>query len=369
MPIVAVDTVPFELPYRQPLRMAAGDLACAQHVLVRVHTDDGLTGHAEAPARPMFYGESPTSIVRAVQDWFTPALLGEDPFAVRRIRPRLDRVVGNNTAKAAIDLALHDLRGQLTGQPVHRLLGGAAAPVRVTHMLGYGAPESVADEVGRMRAEYGISAFKIKVGYRAETDLAVVAAARAAAGDDALLYVDVNGAYEPEEALRVLRRMVDEYAIAWVEEPVGAADRYGRRRVADGLTVPVLADESVPTLGDVARALEDRVARYVSIKVARTGFTVSTDITGLVHGHGGRVLLGSQGDSGIGTLASLAYGAADPAVAALPGELSYYLRLTDDLLVDPPVITDGVLHAPDTPGLGVVIDDDKLAHYRTDKDR
>jgi L-alanine-DL-glutamate epimerase-like enolase superfamily enzyme len=367
--IVAVEAIPFRLPYREPLRMAAGDLTAAEHVLVRIHTDDGLVGQAEAPARPMFYGESLDSIVHAVRGWFTPHLLGADPFAVQAIRPLLDRVVANNTAKAAVDLALHDLRGQLTGQPVHRLLGGAAAPMRVTHMLGHGEPDAVAAEATRVGADFGISAFKIKVGYGATADLAVVGAVRAAVGDDALLYVDANCSYEPEEALRVLGRMAAEHHIAWVEEPVAPADRLGRRRVGASLPIPVLADETVPTLTDVAREVADGAARYVSIKVARTGFTVSADIAGLVHGHGGRVLLGSQGDSGIGTLASLAFGAASPRTSALPGELSYFLRLADDLLAEPLVIADGLLRAPDAPGLGVVIDEDKLTHYRLDKDR
>ncbi len=369
MSIVAVEAIPFCLPYRAPLRMAAGDLTAAEHVLVRIHTTEGLVGQAEAPARPMFYGESLDSIVHAVQHWFTPHLLGADPFAVQAIRPLLDRVVANNTAKAAIDLALHDLRGKLAGIPTSRLLGGAAAPMRVTHMLGHGDPNDVATEAGRVQTDFGISAFKIKVGYGEAADLAVVGAVRAAVGEDALLYVDANCSYEPEQALRVLGRMAAEHAIVWVEEPVAPADRLGRARVAADLPIPVLADETVPTLTDAAREVGDGAVRYVSIKVARTGFTASTDIAALVHGHGGRVLLGSQGDSGIGTLASLAFGAAGPLTSALPGELSYFLRLADDLLADPLVIADGLLRAPDVPGLGVVIDEDKLSHYRLDKER
>ncbi|PXY21493.1 mandelate racemase/muconate lactonizing enzyme family protein [Prauserella flavalba] len=366
MTVVAVDAIPFRLPYHQPLRMAAGDIHAAEHVLIRVRDDSGVCGVAEAPARPMFYGESLASIVHAVREWFAPVLVGTDPFAVRALAPSIDRIPANNTAKASLDLALHDLRARLLEQPLFRLLGGTRCPLRVTHMLGHGAPEAVADEAVRMREKYGITAFKIKVGYEPAADVRLVGAVRAALGDEALLYVDANCAYRAEEALAAVLPMVAEYGIAWAEEPTRADDRRGRSRVASRAPVPVLADETVPTLADVTRSLEDGTACWISIKVARTGITQSTDIAAVVRAHGGRVLLGSQGDSGLGTLASLAFASGDPFAAELPGEYSYFLRLADDLVAEPLEIADGHLRAPDAPGSGAVLDEDKLAHYRVD---
>ncbi|MFE7421986.1 mandelate racemase/muconate lactonizing enzyme family protein [Rhodococcus sp. NPDC057529] len=351
------------------MRMIAGDLLRAEHVLVRVHTDDGLVGQAEAPARPMFYGESLASIVAAINDWFAPVIVGKDPFAVQSIRRHLDRVVANNTAKGAIDMALHDLRGKAVGLPVRMLLGGSAEPLRVTHMLGLGDPAAVADEAADAQATYGASSFKVKVGHREDSDLDCVTRVRGAVGEDATIYVDANQAYEPEDAIRILARMRDVAAISWVEEPTPAADFLGRRRVANALPIPILGDESCPTVGDVAREVVGGAARYISIKVARTGFTASADIVALVTALGGRVLIGSQGDSGIGALCGLAFGSALPAAAALPAELSYFHRLSDDLLCTPPQITGGYLHPGDAPGIGIEIDDDKLDFYRVDKER
>lgn len=366
MRISNIEAIPFVLPYREPLRMKAGDLVQAEHVLIRVHTDDGLIGEAEAPARPMFYGESLASIVSAVSEWFAPAITGLDPFAVQAIRQRLDRVVGNNTAKGAIDMALYDLQGKAVNLPVHALLGGSAIPLQVTHMLGIGAPASVADEAVRVKNQYGISSFKVKVGHDEQSDVDTVVRVRQAVGDEATLYVDVNQAYEPNEAIRILGRMDDQARLAWVEEPTAPADVLGRRHVMRALTIPVLGDESCPTAITAARAVIDGTARYISVKVARTGFTESADIVGLVTTLGGRVLIGSQGDSGIGTLCGVAFGASMPRTSSLPGELSYFDRLSDDLLQERPTITDGYLSPNSAVGLGIAIDDDKLSYYRVD---
>lgn len=366
MQITAIEAIPFELSYREPLRMKAGDVLSAEHVLVRIHTDVGIVGHAEAPARPMFYGESVHSVHRAITDWFAPRLIGLDPFNTADIQSLLHQVAANNTAKAALDIALYDIQGKFLGMPVQKLLGGSSTPLQVTHMLGHGDPGKIAQEAGEAHEELGITAFKVKIGYGSKVDLEVVAKVREAVGEESTVYVDANQAYDPAEALTLLETMRRTCAIAWAEEPSRAADFLGRRQLADRLMIPILGDESCPTIDDVSREVTGGTARYISIKVARTGFTQSRDIAALVSGLGGKVLIGSQGDSAIGALAGLAFGSASPRTSALPAELSYFTRLLDTLLITDPVIKDGMMTPLSVPGLGVEIDEDKLGHYRTD---
>lgn len=103
----------------------------------------------------------------------------------------------------------------------------------------------------------------------------------------------------------------------------------------------------------------------LSIKTARTGFTGSRRLVGLCGGLSAQPVMGSQADSGIGTLASLAFGTAQAATARYPAELDYFVtQLADDLLVDTPTIRDGRMAPPERPGLGIVIDEEKLQHYR-----
>ncbi len=106
MKIVRTEAIPFAIPYAKPLKFASGEVHTADHVLVRVHTDDGLTGTAEAPPRPYTYGETQESIVAVIDKILAPQILGLTALEREAVQARLDRTVGNPTAKAAIDMAL-----------------------------------------------------------------------------------------------------------------------------------------------------------------------------------------------------------------------------------------------------------------------
>lgn len=365
MKITAVETVPYSIPYRHPLVFATGELRSADHVLVRVHTDEGLIGIGEAVARPMIYGESQASIVAAIRAWCGPALVGLDPFAVETAHDTLAQVVANNTAKAALDIALHDIRGKAVGQPLWRLLGGTSRRMRVTRMLTMGEPTEVADEARAAAEQEGITAFKVKVGVDLRTDAARVVAVRRAVGDDATIYVDANHGYTAEQAFEALEA-IRECRLELVEEPSPADDRIGRLRLAQRLDLPIMADESAATLADATRELSTGAARAVSIKTTRTGFTESARILAVARALGARALLGNQGDSMIGTAAALAFGVAHTWIAREPGELDFFTLLTDQLVQQPLSVRDGALEPTDQPGIGVAIDDEKLTRYRVD---
>jgi L-alanine-DL-glutamate epimerase-like enolase superfamily enzyme len=365
--VTAIEAIPFEIPFLRPFAFASGIATVADHVLVRVHTDEGIVGHAEAPPRPYTYGESPASIVAAVHDWFAPALRGEDPFAVERIRATLAHTVGNHTAKAAVDIAMWDIVGQAVGQPCHRLLGGYAESVAVTHMLGLGEPGEMVDEAVRTRDTYGITAFKVKVGRTPFTvDVESVRALRAALGDDAELYLDANRGWRGDDALRALAELSDA-AVAMLEEPGPADDLLTRRRTVERSPVPIVGDESCTRAAEVARLLLDRSCDMVSVKTSRTGFTDSAKIVGLCEGLGAGVVLGNQIDGSVATLAGVAFAAAHQATAERPAELSAFIDIADCLLAEPPQIVDGRMAPPQQPGLGVAIDEDKVARYRVDR--
>ena len=133
MKIVAVEAIPFAIPYRKPLRFASGEVHVADHVLVRVHTDDGVVGLAEAPPRPYTYGETQESIVAVVEKLFAPALVGLTLLERETARARVERTVGNPAAKAAVDMAVWDALGRTLDLPVTQLL--RQHPVR-TVVLG-----------------------------------------------------------------------------------------------------------------------------------------------------------------------------------------------------------------------------------------
>lgn len=365
MRIRAVTAVPFVLPYVRPFHMATGTVSEAAHVLVTIETDDGVTGVAEAMSRPMIYGESLASIVEAVNSWFAPRLVGMDPFEAEAAQRILRSVVANETAKGAIDIALHDLRGKILGQPSWRLLGAAAPSLRVTRMLSTGETSAVVASAREAHDRYGIQAFKVKIDSGLRSSLELLEALRVELGPDALLYADANQSLRADDVIRAAGRLLD-LGVTLLEEPVPAHDIVGRARIA-ALGLTLMCDETARTVEAAALQLTAGSGRALSIKPAGSGFTEAARILGLARGLHSRTLIGSQGDSAIGTISSLTFGAAFDSTAQEPAELDYFLGLGDQIVVNVPVIADGRLAVdPSIPGNGVILDEDKLAHYRVD---
>jgi L-alanine-DL-glutamate epimerase-like enolase superfamily enzyme len=365
MKIARVEATPYAIDYRKPLHFASGEVRAAEHVLVRVHTDDGVIGTADAPPRPFTYGETQTSIRSIIEDQFAPTIVGLSILEREVVHARLNRTVGNPVAKAAVDMAIWDAIGQTLGASVTELLGGFTDRVFVSHMVGFAPAEAMVAEADKIRATYGITTFKVKVGRRPyRQDVDAVRALRVAM-PDVELYIDGNRGWTPSESARALAEMAD-LDLTFAEELCPADDVLGRRWLVERSTIPMYADESVSTPADVTRELLAGAATGISIKTSRTGFTTSQRILGQCEGLGVEVYVGNQIDTQVGSLCAAAFAAAYPLTARRPAELSNFLDMTDDLLAEPLLIEDGQLRVRQGPGLGIVIDEQKLARYRTD---
>jgi L-alanine-DL-glutamate epimerase-like enolase superfamily enzyme len=362
--IAAVEAIPFSVPYRRHAQFASGTVTSADNVLVRVHSDAGLIGQAEAQPRPYTYGETQASIVHTVRGALADLLAGIDPLRTELIAERCARIAGNYVARGAVDLAVWDLVGQLLDLPCHTLLGGFAADVAVAHMLSFGEPAAMAEEALTMHERLGVSTFKVKVGRRPELDVAATSAIRDAlpAAD---LYVDANRGWSLQDALAAGDELI-ELGVRAIEEPISVEDRAGRRRLAERWTVPLVGDESCISLAHVDRALEEGAVGMVSVKTARTGFTESRRILDLCLARSTPIVVGSQYEGALGAAATVSFAAAFAATAGQPAEITNFLDLADDLIVRPPEIADGRATAPDAPGLGIAVDEERLRHYRVD---
>ncbi|MDA0164047.1 hypothetical protein OM076_27490 [Solirubrobacter ginsenosidimutans] len=362
--ITGVEAIPYALPYRRAPRFASGSVTTADNVLVRVHTDAGLVGQAEAQPRPYTYGETQTSIVAAVSGPLNGALAGVDPLRTELVAERCSRVAGNYVARGAVDLAVWDLAGQILATPCHTLLGGFADDVAAAHMVSLDAPAAMAEEAIEVGERLGVVTFKVKVGRAPALDVAAVRAIRDAL-PDADLYVDANRGWSYADAVRAGDALV-ELGVRAIEEPISIEDRAGRLRLADRWPVPLAGDESCISLAHVDRALEEGAVRVVSVKTARTGFTESRRILGLCLARNVPVVVGSQYEGAIGALATVTFAAAFASTAGRPAELTNFLDLADDLVVAGPVIRDGRAAAPAASGLGLEVDEDRLRRYRLD---
>ena len=363
--ITALEAIPFALPYRRAPRFASGSVESADNVLVRVHTDAGLVGQAEAQPRPYTYGETQASIVEAVGGQLSEALTGVDPLRGELVAERCASISGNQVARGAVDLAVWDLVGQILGCPCHMLLGGFANHVAAAHMVSFGEAAAMAEEAVEVNQRLGVRTFKVKVGRAPAVDVASVRAIREAL-PDADLYVDANRGWSYDDAVQAGDELA-ELGVRAIEEPISIEDAAGRRRLAARWVVPLGGDESCISLVHVARALEEGAVGVVSIKTARTGFTESRRILDLCLALHVPMIVGSQYEGAIGAAATIAFASAFAATAGQPAEITNFLDLADDLVLLAPEIRDGRVAVSARPGLGVEVDEERLARYRLDR--
>lgn len=357
------------IPYRNPYRMAPGETRHKKQIIVVVETDDGISGVGETGVTLIERGgETQEAIYITIKRYFAPLLIGMDPFDIGLVIDRLEGFNQGRTgflcAKAAIDHALYDIMGKAVNQPVAKLLGGIhRTQFKVSRSLGVKTPKEMAEDAVRLKS-MGYAMLTIKVGFDVKEDIERVAAVRDAVGSGYPLEVDVNGAYNVEVAIPVLRKM-ERYGIEAIEQPVPWWDLQGMKEVRIALDTPITADESAWTPHDVANIARMGAADTICVKpVKNGGLFLSRRMAEMAEGAGMGVLMGSKHPLSPGTSAILHFAAALPCVHGVLGYGSPLERLVDDIC-DPPLEMnkDGTVSLPEGPGLGVTLSPEKLRKY------
>jgi L-alanine-DL-glutamate epimerase-like enolase superfamily enzyme len=243
-----------------------------EDIIVEIHTDSGQIGFGEAPPTGVITGDTKGAIIGALKDHIIKSIVGLDIENFEEIMLRLDScIIGNHSAKAAVDIALYDLYGQLYQAPLYKMLGGYQKEIITDITISVNSPEEMArDSIDAVRR--GFKTLKIKVGKDASTDLRRMKAIREAVGYDVKLRIDANQGWTPKEAVKVLTNMEDAgLGIEFVEQPVKAHDIEGMKFVTDHVAIPVLADESVFSPQDALMILNRHAADFINIKLMKTG--------------------------------------------------------------------------------------------------
>ncbi len=217
MRIRRAESIPFALPFRERYRTASGELDKREMVLLRLHAEDGATGVGEAVPLSLRGGASLERVLAELR--LCEPLLANAPAPPKdrdpaEIRIWIDGLLhacrsqgAGAPAVAAIDVALHDLAGRVSGLPLWRLLGADdPVPVRCNATIDAGEPEAVAARA-RAQREAGFATFKVKVGLGTEADAARIATVREAIGPRSRLRIDANGAWSPDQALARLAEL------------------------------------------------------------------------------------------------------------------------------------------------------------------
>ena len=325
-------------------------------VVVQVVDSDGVVGWGEAPQVWQVTGESLAGAEACIAGPLSTTVTGRDADDwAETCRAVAGAVAANHGAKAAVDVALHDLAARRRGVSLAALLGGTSLRVPTDVTLPVGEPAGLAD-AARSRATDGFTVLKLKVGTDAATDVERVRAVRAAvdAGDtDIRIRLDANQGWTAREAVRVISALEDaDLDIEFVEQPLAAADLDGMAWVTARVNTPVMADESVYGVRDLVEVIHRRCADLVNVKLAKCGgLSVARTLLEVARAHGLGTVVGSMMETHIGVGAAASLVAAHPTTAVPDLDAAWWAA-------SPPVVGglryDGAaVVLPDAPGLGV----------------
>jgi o-succinylbenzoate synthase len=351
--IEQVTTTRLTTPLHTPFVTALRRTTTTDTVVVRVTDSDGAVGWGEAPQVWQVTGESLAGAEACVAGPLAQAVTGRHPDDLQETCRAVQRAVaGNAGAKAAVDVALHDLVARRRGVSLPVLLGATRLRVPTDVTLAAGEPAALAESAAA-RAADRFAVLKLKVGTDAATDVERVRAVRSAVDKDVRIRLDANQGWTAREAVRVITALEDAHLdVELVEQPLPAADLDGMAWVTARVATPVMADESVYGIRDLVEVLRRRSADLVNVKLAKCGgLTTARTLLEVARAHGVGTVVGSMMETHIGVGAAASLVAAYPTSAVPDLDAAWWAARS-------PVIGglryDGAeVVLPDAPGLGI----------------
>lgn len=272
MKIKEIQVGQISVPLKKPFKTALRTVDKIEDVVVKIITDTGHIGYGEAAPTAVITGDTKGSIKCAIEDFIAPQIIGLEIENIEEIMNRIDRsLIKNTSAKAAVDIAIYDLFGQLHKSPLYKLLGGYKKEIISDLTISVNDPEEMAqDSIEAVKRGY--KTLKIKVGLDSQMDIKRIQAIRDAVGYNVDLRLDANQGWKPKEAVMLLRKMEEKgFDIELVEQPVSANDLEGLKYVTQNVNTPILADESVFSPSDAVKIIQNRAADLINIKLMKTG--------------------------------------------------------------------------------------------------
>jgi muconate cycloisomerase len=364
-----IETFLLDVPTIRPHKLSMATISGQTLMIVRVYCADGIVGLGEGTTiGGLAYGsESPEGMKLTVDTYLAPHLIGEDGSRVQYLMARIRKMVrDNHFAKCAVETALLDANAKRLGVPLSELLGGARRDtLPIAWTLASGDTGKDIAEAEQMLATRRHNIFKLKIGTRPVAgDTAHVSAIKKAVGDHASVRVDVNMAWSETEALRGLAGLAD-VGCDLCEQPVANAQALAR--LVRRYPIALMADESLhgpETAFDLARLA---AADVFAVKVAQSGgLFAGGQVATIADAAGIELYGGTMLEGAIGTIAS-AHLFATFNKLQWGTELFGPLLLTEEILTEPLRYADFQLQLPGGPGLGVVLDEDRVNFLRRDK--
>jgi L-alanine-DL-glutamate epimerase-like enolase superfamily enzyme len=344
-------------------------LSPVHNLLIRIHTNIGVTGIGATPIIATF-GETGPEALLMVKEHYTPILLKQNPLHIEALMSKLDHFfyVAHLPSQGAVDIALHDIKGKVLGVPVYQLLGGLVRekiPL-LAPQIQRANPQEQAREAATW-VEKGFKAVKVKVGGGGvEDDVRRVKEVRNAIGSSMEMRVDANEYYDPISAVSLINKL-EPFDPIWVEDPVPSMrhswDIDGLARVHRMVKVPIMGGQ-LGTTTDLLKIIRAEAVDCIKMKVTRGGGMMKSKQTiALAQAANMPLVTGNGSDNDISFAAEVAVNASSPYLTRACESTGAWSAYSEEfrLVKEPIVVENGSAQVSEKSGLGVeLIDIDDL---------
>ena len=350
--IADMEVFPYSMQTKTVIRISLGVLT-ADNVLVRLRTEDGVVGWGESSPYSAVTGDSQATNL-AASKMLAGIVKGKDPFDLARIVTEMDAATtGEPGIKAAVESAVWDICGKLSGRPVRCLLGNYRDSFETDLTVYLDEPQIMAEKALAI-VKQGVKCVKVKVGRSVVGDVELIRMVREKIGKAPRIRIDANQGWTPNDAVRALKGM-DIYDVEFCEQPVKAWDWDGLRFVRERSPIAIMADEGVHSPHDAITAIRHNAADSINIKLMKTGGILhAVSIAHIADAAGLKCMVGCMNESRV------ALTAAAHVVCSQRNVLWADLDAFTEHAVDPVIggiqLKEGIHHMPTTPGLGLDID-------------
>lgn len=350
MRITRVEFWPIEMKLTEPYTIVSETVEMATNVLIRVETNQAITGYGCSAPDEKITGETPASVLKALGEVAETELKGTDPLRSARVVERLKELLKDQPAAVAgVDMAIHDILGKIARQPLWKILGGYRTCFKTSVTIGILPLDETVDRAKDWISK-GFTALKLKGGLDVEGDIERVRRVRETVGPNVELRFDANEGYTVEQSLRFVEG-ARSARLELIEQPTakGQPDLIGR--VTKEVPLPVMADESLMNLIDAFRLARRDLVDMVNVKLMKVGgIYEATLINAVARSAGLEVMVGCMDEAALSIAAGLHFALSRPNVAYC--DLDGHIGLEGDPTDGAVVIRNGILYPTDRPGLG-----------------
>lgn len=357
--IVDLKVKVLEIPLKTSWQTFLYSTSTRAHCIVQVLTEDGIQGYGEASPAAAFMGETAYTMETVINKYLKPVVVEQSVLNISNINDLMDQMIaGNTSAKAAVDIGIHDAAGKTLKVPVYNLLGGKIRDqVELAWSMGFKNFDASVEEAQEY-IKLGFKVMKVKVGKNIEEDAKLMCKLRDTFGPSVSLRMDANQGYTPGDAIALLKRVV-QFNPESFEQPVRKWNLEGMRHVRNhSCAIPIMADESISSFHEAHNTIQANCADYYNIKVGKVGGLYrACQVAAMVEAAGFQAAAGSNLELGIGEAASVHFITSQPAVS-LPSDALCGTGLhMKNLVRNPMKMQGGMLSCSDLPGLGIEVDE------------